>query len=155
MLAGLPEATVVGKTRVGGVDFNRPRMRQAIKAIVALATSPKGFTAGEMAEKVRCMNGLPENAYAPRQAAYDLKKLRGKQLVRRKPRSRRYETLSEGLRAMATLVVLRDNVIKPLLAGQGNLKRGRRPSKTAPMDAHYALLQHGMRDLFRELGIAA
>jgi len=155
MLERLPEASVVGKTRVGGVDFNRLRMRRAIQAVVALSTSPKGFTAGEIADKVRSLGGLPESAYGPRQAAYDMKKLRGKQMVQRKSRSRRYEALPDGLRAMAALVVLRDDVIKPLLAGQCTLKLGRRPSKTAPIDAHYAALQHGMRDLFRELGIAA
>ena len=150
-LERLPEPSVVGKTRVGGVDTNRLRM----KAVVVLSTSPKGFTAGEVACKVRSLGGLPESAYSPRQAAYDLKKLRGKQMVPRKPRSRRYEELPDGLRAMAALVVLRDDVIKPLLAGQGNLRRGRRPSKSAPIDAHYAVLQHDMRERFRDLGMAA
>jgi len=56
---------------------------------------------------------------------------------------------------MAALVVLRDDVIKPLLAGQGSLKRGRRPTSSAPIDAHYAVLQHDMHDLFRDLGIAS
>jgi len=154
-LERLPEPSVVGKTRVGGVDTNRLRMRLAMKAVVALSTSPTGFTAGEVACKVRSLGGLPESAYSPRQAAYDLKKLRGKQMVPRKPRSRRYEELPDGLRAMAALVVLRDDVIKPLLAGQGNLRRGRRPSKSAPIDAHYAVLQHDMRERFRDLGMAA
>jgi len=151
----LPAPSTVGQTRVGGVDFNRLRMRLATKAVVALSTSPKGFTVGEVAAKVRSLGGWPEGEYNPRQAAYDLKKLRGKGMVERKPHSQRYEALPDGLRAMAALVVLRDDVIKPLLAGQGSLKRGRRPTSSAPIDAHYAALQHGMRDLFRDLGIAS
>jgi repressor of nif and glnA expression len=84
-------------------------MRLAIKAILALSTSPKGFTAGDVAAKVRQRGGLPESAYGTRQAAYDVKKLRGKQMVQKRPRSRRYETMPEGLRAMAALVLLRDH----------------------------------------------
>jgi hypothetical protein len=154
-LEKLPEPSVVGKTRVGGVDLNRPRMRLAMRAIVALSTSPAGFTAGDIANRARALGGLPDGAYRPRQAAYDLKKLRGKQLVERKGNSRRYEALPDGLRAMAALITIRDDVIKPLLASRGRLKRGRRPTKTAPIDAHYAALQHEMSALFRDLGIAA
>ncbi len=76
-------------------------------------------------------------------------------MVERKGNSRRYEALSDGLRAMAALITIRDDVIKPLLASRGRLKRGRRPTKTAPIDAHYAALQHEMSALFRDLGIAA
>jgi hypothetical protein len=59
-----------------------------------------------------------ESAYGPRRAAYDLKKLRRKGLVRKIGSSRRYETQADGLRAMTALVVLREKVIKPLLAAQ-------------------------------------
>ena len=50
------------------------------EAVLAL---PTGFTASELAQKVRAMSGEAESAYGPRRAAYDLKKLRGKQMVRR------------------------------------------------------------------------
>jgi hypothetical protein len=56
---------------------------------------------------------------------------------------------------MAALIVLRDDVIKPLLAAQGRLKPGRRPTRTAPIDEHYAALRHQMRELLQELWIAA
>jgi hypothetical protein len=154
-LEKLPEPSIVGKTRVGGIDLNRSRMRLALRAIVALSTSPRGFTARDVSIKARSLVGLPEDAYSWRQAAYDLKKLRGKQWIQRKGNSRRYEAVGEGLRSMTALIVLRDDVIKPLLAAQGRLKPGRRPTRTAPIDAHYAALRHQMRELFQELGIAA
>ena len=93
MLDRLPAPSTVGQTRVGGVDFNRLRMRLATKAVVALSTSPKGFTVGEVAAKVRNLGGWPEGDYTPRRAAYDLKKLRGKGMVERKPHSQRYEAV--------------------------------------------------------------
>ena len=42
----LPLPAQVGKTRVGGVDMNRPRTRTALAAVLALASSPTGFTRG-------------------------------------------------------------------------------------------------------------
>src|ERR1039458_9576004 len=46
----------------------------------------------------------------------DLKKLRGKQIVRRIGQTRRYESMPKGLKAMTALVVLRDKAIN--LAGR-------------------------------------
>jgi len=154
-LERLPEPAVVGQTRVGGVDFNQPRMRLAVQAILALAAFPKGFTAGEVACKVRDLGGLPEAAYGTRQAAYDIKKLRGKQIVQKRTGSRRYDAQPEGLRTMAALVLLRDKVIKPVLASQCDLRRRPKPKNPTPIDRHYDALQRGMRDLLEELGIAA
>jgi hypothetical protein len=56
---------------------------------------------------------------------------------------------------MTALVVLRDKVIKPLLASCCQRKRGRKPKNVTPLDTHYHHLQAGMRELFDELGIAA
>jgi hypothetical protein len=71
----------VGKTKVGGIDLNRSRMRLTMRAIVALSTSPTGFSASEVAGKAQRLGGMSATAYTARQAAYDLKKLRGKQWV--------------------------------------------------------------------------
>jgi hypothetical protein len=154
-LERLPEPAVVGQTRVGGIDFNQPRIRLAIQAILALSASPKGFTAGEVAAKVRDLGGLPEAAYGTRQAAYDIQKLRGKQVLRKRDRSRRYEAISEGLRAMAALVLLRDKVIKPVLASQCDLRRRPKLKDPRPIDLRYDALQRHMRDLLEELGLVA
>ena len=82
-LENLPLPAQVGQTKVGGIDFNKPRMRRVAEAVLALSTAPAGFTASELAQKVRAMSGEAESAYGPRRAAYDLKKLRGKGMVRK------------------------------------------------------------------------
>jgi hypothetical protein len=157
LLERLPTHSVVGASRVGGVDLNQARMRRVIGTVVSLALKLEGLTASQLASEVRAQNGQSEAEYGPRQAAYDLKKLRGKGLVQRKGVSRRYESTAEGLRTMAACIVLREKVIRPLLAGslQLNVKRGR-PAKTdSRIDRHYRALQQGMQELFAELGIAA
>ena len=154
-LEGLGSASRVGKTNVGGVDFNRPRMRALVRAVIVLASSPKGFTASEVAREVRQLKGAEASSYEPRKAAYDLKKLRGKSLVEKIGSSHRYQATRKGLRAMAALVILRDKVIQPLLANSCQLKRGPKPNNATALDQHYERLQVGMQGLFAEIGIAA
>jgi hypothetical protein len=42
-----------GANKVGGIDLNKPRMRRVANAVLALSSSPMGFTASDLAEKVR------------------------------------------------------------------------------------------------------
>ena len=52
-LEELPAPSSVGKTRVGGIDLNKSRMRWVVKALIALSVSPsaQGFTASELAAR--------------------------------------------------------------------------------------------------------
>jgi hypothetical protein len=157
-LENLPLPTKVGQTKVGGIDFNKPRMRQVAEAVIALSTSPTspaGFTASDLAQKVRKMNGQAEADYGPRRAAYDLKKLRGKGMVRKIGTSRRYEAEPAGLRAITALVVLREKVIRPLLAASQQPDSQTKPNHPTPVDHHYEHLRVGMQDLFTALGMVA
>ena len=64
-LENLPLPTQVGKTKVGGMDFNKPRMRRVADAVLALSTAPTGFTASELAQKVRAMICETVSSYGP------------------------------------------------------------------------------------------
>jgi hypothetical protein len=69
--------------------------------------------------------GRSIKAYSSRNAAYDLAKLKGKKLVHRVKGSRRYKSDPTGVRAICACLILRDKVIKPLLAGvSGPLAQG-------------------------------
>jgi hypothetical protein len=77
------------------------------------------------ADQMRALSRQDESDYGARRVAYDLKKLRGKQIVCRIAKTLRYEPIPHGLRTMVALVVLRDKVIKPLLAASRQDKPGR------------------------------
>lgn len=152
----LPTPSVVGRTRVAGVDINRARLRLAMEAVLALALAPNGFSSAQLAAKVRELQGRHPTSYTPRQAAYDLKKLRGKGLLEKTtPRGRRYRATPEGLRTMAALIVLREKVIKPLLHYRGRRKSGPKPRQTAQLDRCYQAVQHQMQHLFQTLNLVA
>ena len=155
MLERLPLPSRIGKSMVGGIDLNRPRLRHVAEAVIALSASPGGFTAATLADQVRTLGNQSASAYGPRQAAYDLKKLRGKQIVRRIGSTRRYEPLPSGLRAITALLVLRDKAIKPLLAAAQEITPNRGGQNPRPIDRHYLDLRRAMLGVFHELGIAA
>jgi DNA-binding transcriptional ArsR family regulator len=155
ILEQLPAPSQVGKTKVGGIDLNKARIRWVIEAVIALSPSPGGFTASELARQVRALSKQSESDYGPRRAAYDLKKLRGKKIVRRIGQTRRYESLPKGLRAMAALVVLRNKAIKPLLAGAQEQRPSRGAQNPSALDKHYDVIRAAMRGVFQELGVAA
>ena len=102
-------------------------------AVVTLAALPRGFTASQLAAQVRNLLGWQEEQYRPRHASYDLKKLRGKQWVHKIEKSRRYQPDEHGLKTMAALLTLQEKVIKPVLAGAGKPKGGRKPKNQTEM----------------------
>jgi hypothetical protein len=154
-LEQLPLPSQVGTTRIGGIDLNQPRIRAALAAVLALAPTPGGFTVAQLAAKVQQQTGQTDRDYTTRQAAYDLKKLRGKHLVVKAATSRRYHTSPEALRTITALLVLRDQVIAPILAGVRVPRLGRKPATWTRTDQHYETLRIEMKALFSDLGIAA
>lgn len=106
--------------------------------VLALALSPQGFSASQLAAKVRQSLGID---YQPRQAAYDLKKLRGKEWVSKLEGTRRYQATPQGLRALAALVTLLDKVIKPLLAGTGKPEAPRQTDREGTLDRRYEAIR--------------
>jgi hypothetical protein len=150
----LAQPGCVGQTRVAGVNLDNPRMRAVIEVVLALAAAPKGFLVAAVAAKVCEIRGLDTAAYRARHAAYDLKKLRGKNWVRTIAKSRSYEVVPEGVQAMTAILVLRDKVIKPLLAATAKPSQSGPPERLTPLDALYRTLQGDMCQLFQLLGIA-
>jgi hypothetical protein len=123
MLEQLPAPCQIGKTKVGGIDLNKPRMRWVAEAVIALSVSPRGFTASQLASEAQTLSKQSATEYGPLRAAYDLKKLRGKNIVQRIGKTHRYEVIPKGLRALTALVVLRNKAVKPLLAAAQNFGR--------------------------------
>src|ERR1700736_493325 len=87
----LPTPSHVGKTRVGGIDLNQPRTRAVLSATL---TNPGLFSRWVHRRTVGRPGpihlGDPSSQLRRRRAAYDLKKLRAKELVSKLPHSRRY-----------------------------------------------------------------
>lgn len=69
--------------------------------------------------------------------AYDLRKLRRKNLAVKPGRTRRYHLPPEAARTIAALLTLRDHIIAPILAGVRSPRRGRKPATWTRIDRDY------------------
>ena len=154
ILDQLPQPTLIGATRVGGLDVNKPRVRAVLAAVLALAVAPDGFTVAQLAAKVQALAGRSDPDYTVRQAAYDLRKLRGKHLVTKPGRTRRYQVPPDAARTIAGLTVLREHVIGPILAGVRKPGPDRPPATPTRIDRDYETLRTGMRILLQDLAVA-
>jgi hypothetical protein len=121
-------------------------------AAAALAPAPRGFTAADFAARVCQLTR--RDSYTIRQAAYDLRKLRGKNLLIKPGRPRRYQVPPDAARTITALLALRDQVIAPILAGVRSPRPGRRPAHWTRIDQDYEALRTGMQVLFGDLGIS-
>lgn len=150
LLDELPRPARVGAARVAGVNLDSARIRAVLAAVIAVSPLPGGFTVADLTSKVHAMTG--DSGYTKRQAAYDLKKLRGKRLVDKPARTHRYHVAPEAIRAVATVLTLREKVIAPIAAGVRD-KADHAPNTSTPIDRDYQALRADMRTLFDDLGI--
>lgn len=155
MLDQLPTPSQIGKTRVGGIDLNKLRTRAVLSAILSLAYCPHGFTAGDLADRVRSPSGIADSHYDARRAAYDIKKFRGKGLVSRLPNSRRYTVPHPAIRTIAALVILQEKLLRPILAAVHKPRIRHQPRNCTSIDQHYENLRQDMFTLMQDLRIAA
>ena len=151
ILDTLFQPTQRGKKRLAGIDPQKPRMRIVCAAALALAPRPGGFSARQLAQKT---SELMDNAlYTARHAAYDLNKLRGKSIVVSIRNSRLYRLSEYGIRVLAGLIILREKVIKPVLAGINKKTAGHPPNNMHHIDAIYDNLRREMLNLLGELNL--
>ena len=99
------------------------------------------------------MTGTSSAAYSIRQAAYDLRKIRGKQLLDKPAPSRRYHVPPQAARTIAALLALRDQVIAPILAAVRSPRMGRKPAHWTRVDRDYERIRTDMQTLFNDLAI--
>ena len=128
----LPAPSQLGATRIGGIDINRPRLRAALAAVLALAVAPQGFTVAHFTARVLAMTGQTPEDYSTRRGGYDLRKLRGEQLIAKPGRTRRYHVPGGAARTIAAILAIRGHVVAPLIAGVRTPRRGRPPKPCGP-----------------------
>lgn len=151
-LDSLAQPAQLGAARLAGLNLDQPRLRAVLQAVLALAPTPTGFTASQLAAKVQELMG--DMLYSPRQAAYDLKKLRAKDLVAKIGNSRKYSPTQDGLPALTALLLLREQIIKPVLASARKPKPENSDDNLSQLDQLYIAIQSLMHDLLLEFGFA-
>lgn len=93
----------VGANRLAGIDFNKPKAKQVAIVLLALSMKPGGFTSKDLAVEMS-NRFIPE--YSTRNASYDIKKFRGKEMVIKIPRRITYQLTEEGIKTIAAILCL-------------------------------------------------
>jgi hypothetical protein len=151
----LPSPTLTGHTRLAGVNLQSQRMRDALRAFIALSPAPSGFTITDFAAKIQELTDKPPTQYTIRNAAYDLKKIRGKGLAEKIDKTYRYRPLLDPCRKLFAWLILDQKVIRPLVSSGYNLRTGRRPSHFGPLDIHYINLKRELNQTLNTLALAS
>ncbi len=85
-----------------------------MEVLIELSMFPQGFSSSDLATRINSKTCFDNRNYSSRNAAYDLKKFRGKSLVNKIKKSRKYRVSPEGLKTMVALFTLTEKVIKPV-----------------------------------------
>jgi len=153
-LENMAQPSQRGSRRLAGLDMNKVRLRSVAEALLALSTKPGGFTATHLVQQIQERHA-DWKEYGQRQAIYDLAKFIAKGLVSHESRKRSYLIVPLALRTLAAYLVIRERVLKPILAGVGCKHPGRPPKNIDPLDTHYLNLRSELSATLEKLGIAA
>jgi hypothetical protein len=77
LLEQLPDPSWIGKTKVGGIDLNKPRIRWVVDAVITLSSSPTGFTASQLACHVQLLSNQGQSDYGVRQRQLPASRVQG------------------------------------------------------------------------------
>jgi len=104
---------LVGDQRAAALRCEDPRVLALLHAIVLFRLLPNGFSNRDLRDRVAPLRGTEISAGG---MTYDLRRLRLHGLIRKVPRTRRYETTDEGLRLALFFTRAHDRFFRPGLA---------------------------------------
>ena len=110
-----PTVTEDGQ-KAPGLKFGQPRVMALLLALCLFLTLPAGFRNGQLRRQVAALLGVDLDHYKPGQMTYDLRRLRLKGLITRKPGSTCYELTPYGRNMSLFLSRLYQRVLRPGLS---------------------------------------
>jgi len=104
--------TLTGKNRLAGIDFNKNRTKHVAIVLLALSMKPGGFTIKDLSNEMAQFN----SSYTSRNASYDIKKFRGKGLVKKVVGSIRYILTEKGVKIISSILSILTKQIPTLVS---------------------------------------
>ncbi len=104
-----------GGQRVAGLRFGAPRTMRVLEALGCTGLTFKAFSHTDLRAVLVERLGVEAAAVTPARLAYDLRKLRGKGVLRKVPRRNLYTLTDVGYRAILYLTKLHQRLLTPTL----------------------------------------
>lgn len=149
----LSQPSKKGKGRLAGINLDKARCRNVMKAVLELSTKSGGFASKDVANKYVQIAKISDQSYKPRHASYDLRKLRAKEFVKRKENSRKYQVTAKGVSMIVATIVIREKIFKPIVAGIKKKKLARSPQNLSKIDQIYISVRDKILDICNEYGV--
>ena len=142
-----------GEQRLAGIDLNKERCRHMMKAVLELSTKSDGFSSKDLSTQYAQMTQISEQSYTSRQAAYDLRKLRAKQIVQRKERSRKYHVTDKGMALIVATIIFREKIFNPIWTGLNKKQLAEAPPTLSKIDQIYLSIRDQIMDICKSYGV--
>lgn len=104
---------LVANQRAAALRFESPRVQALLHTLVLFRLLPRGFSNADVRQQIA---GLLGHALSPSSITYDLRRLRLHGLIRRIPRTHRYEVTPLGFRYALFFTRTYDRLLRPQLA---------------------------------------
>jgi len=145
-----------GKQRLAGVDINKRRNLAIMECVLALAIKPNGYTAKDIATLMKeKLNKKEATVYSSIKAAYDIKKLRGKGLVEKTGKSRKYKTTKRGMETIIAVLSLTQKTIPAILSSINKDVLAKNPEEMCEIDKLYINIREEIKAINQCYGIKA
>lgn len=143
-----------GEQRLAGVDINKRRTIASMESVLALAVKPNGYTANDIATLMKeRLDKKQARDYTPAKAAYDIRKLRGKGLVVKTEKSRKYKTTKKGMETIIAVLVLTQKTIPTILSSINKDVISDNPEEMQNIDKLYMNIRNEIKEIHQQYGM--
>lgn len=152
----LTDPSKTGGQRLAGVDINKNRTIAIMESVLALAIIPNGYTAKDIAILMKeRLDKKQVKDYTPAKAAYDIRKLRGKGLVVKIEKSRKYKTTKKGMETIIAVLALTQKTIPTILSSINKNAISDNPEEMQNIDKIYINIRNEIKEIQQQYGLKA
>lgn len=136
-----------GRTKIPGIKIHDTRMMRLMEVLLHGGTQLGGWRTAQIHEAIRTAFDLASDAYTLTQLRYDLRKMKGHDLLERDGRRYSYRLTEKGKRVAAMFVLFHKRICGPL----ANSLFHHRPEKTAEPSAKIEVAYHRADEAIQKL----
>jgi hypothetical protein len=152
-LEQLTNPSKTGELRLAGVDINKKRTVAIMESVLSLAIKPGGYTANDVATLMKeRLDKTQAKNYSPGKAAYDIRKLRGKGLVKKEGKSRKYKTTKKGLDIIIAVLTLTQKTIPTVLSSINKKVIAANPVEMQEIDKIFMNIRNEIQEIHQIFG---
>ena len=150
----LTNPTKTGEQRLAGVDINKGRTIAIMESVLSLAIKPNGYSANDITTLMKDrLDRKQAKNYTPAKAAYDIRKLRGKGLVEKIGKSRKYKTTKKGMDTVIAVLVLTQKTIPTILSSINKAVISDNPVEMQDIDKIFVNIRKEIKEIHQIYGM--